>query len=82
MMQRKKSSILNKIGQPNDWSKCLQAKTGREKELEVVLQRLRGENTDISQELAEIKVAFKFLCSLMKICCVVDIAIIIGLNMK
>ncbi|XP_019078808.1 sugar transporter ERD6-like 17 isoform X3 [Vitis vinifera] len=55
MMQRKKSSILNKIGQPNDWSKCLQAKTGREKELEVALQRLRGENTDISQELAEIK---------------------------
>lgn len=31
------------------------AKTGREKELEVALQRLRGENTDISQELAEIK---------------------------
>ncbi|RVW75972.1 Pentatricopeptide repeat-containing protein, chloroplastic [Vitis vinifera] len=32
-----------------------EAKTGREKELEVALQRLRGENTDISQELAEIK---------------------------
>ncbi|KAJ9682107.1 hypothetical protein PVL29_018142 [Vitis rotundifolia] len=31
------------------------AKTGREKELEAALQRLRGENTDISQELAEIK---------------------------
>lgn len=34
----------------------LQAKNGRDKEFEASLQRLRGENADVSQELAEIRV--------------------------
>ena len=33
-----------------------QAKIGREKECEAALQRLRGENADISLEAAEIRV--------------------------
>lgn len=36
----------------------LQAKRRREEDLEDALRRLRGENTDISQESAEIKVTF------------------------
>lgn len=37
----------------------LQAKIGRERECETALQRLRGENADISQEAAEIRVSFE-----------------------
>lgn len=33
---------------------CLQAKTGKGKESEAALQRLRGANADISEEAAEI----------------------------
>jgi SP family sugar porter-like MFS transporter len=36
----------------------LQAKIGKEPELEAALQRLRGKNADISQEAADIKVTF------------------------
>ena len=36
----------------------LQAKIGKEPELEAALQRLRGKNADISQEAADIKVNF------------------------
>jgi type II secretory pathway component PulM len=39
-----------------DDSIYFQAKIGREKECEAALQRLRGENADISQEAAEIRV--------------------------
>lgn len=39
-----------------DDSIYLQAKVGREKECEAALQRLRGENADISWESAEIRV--------------------------
>ena len=66
----------------NDLCNYLQAKTEWEKELEAALQRLRRKNTDISQESAEIKVAFYILCSWMNVCCVVDIAIIICLEQK
>lgn len=34
----------------------MQAKTGREKEFEAALQRLRGKDADISLEAAEIQV--------------------------
>lgn len=36
----------------------LQAKIGKEAELEAALQRLRGKNADISQEAADIRVIF------------------------
>ena len=36
----------------------MQAKIYKEKELEAALQRLRGKNTDISHEAADIKVTF------------------------
>ena len=52
---------------PNDLCNYLQAKTGWEKELEAALQRLRRKNTDISQESAEIKVAF-YILMLMNEC--------------
>lgn len=42
----------------------VQAKIGREKDCEVALQRLRGENANISLEVAEIRVSFK-LCERM-----------------
>ena len=46
----------------NDWSNCLQAKAGKHKEVEAVLQRLRGNNVAaISEEAAEIKVIFNFV---------------------
>lgn len=41
-----------------------QAKVGREKECEASLQRLRGKNTDYSQEAAEIKVSFELNTSM------------------
>jgi hypothetical protein len=44
---------------------CLQAKRGRIKEFESALQFLRGENADISQEAADIKVILT-LSNLMK----------------
>ena len=37
----------------------LQAKIGKEKELEAALQRLRGKNVDISQEATYIRVTFQ-----------------------
>ena len=37
----------------------LQAKIGKEKELEATLQRLRGKNVDISQEATYIRVTFQ-----------------------
>jgi len=37
----------------------LQAKLGKEKELQASLQLLRGKNVDISQEAAEIVVTFQ-----------------------
>lgn len=40
------------------WYNCLQAKIGKEKEFETALQRLRGRNADISQEVADIRVNF------------------------
>jgi hypothetical protein len=40
---------------------CLQAKYGRIKEFEAVLQFLRGENADISQEAADIIVIPTFI---------------------
>ena len=40
---------------------CLQAKHGRIKEFEAVLQFLRGENADISQEAADIIVIPTFI---------------------
>jgi len=38
-----------------------QAKIGREKEVETTLRRLRGNNVDISQEAAEIRVPLSTL---------------------
>lgn len=38
---------------------CLQAKIGQEKKFEATLQRLRGKNVDISEEVSEIKVTFQ-----------------------
>ena len=40
-------------------TKSLQAKIGKEKELEATLQRLRGKNVDISQEATYIRVTFQ-----------------------
>ena len=41
-----------------DQCKYLQAKIGKEREFEAALQRLRGENADISQEAYDIKVTY------------------------
>lgn len=41
----------------------LQAKIGKEKELEAALQHLRGKNADISQEAADIRVTLGFFVS-------------------
>lgn len=44
----------------------VQAKIGKEPELEAALQHLRGKNADISQEAADIRVTFRF-CVLMRV---------------
>lgn len=48
-------------------SNLLQAKVGRHKELEGILQRLRGENTGVAQEAAEIRVTVQ-LFYMIEIC--------------
>jgi hypothetical protein len=40
----------------------LQAKIGKEPELEAALQRLRGKNADIPQEAADVKSNLPILC--------------------
>ena len=64
--QQDKTTILNismdntEIAQTNlSW---MQAKIGREKQFETALKTLRGKDTDISAEAAEIKVPYSWLC--------------------
>ena len=44
----------------------MQAKIGKERELEASLQHLRGKNADISQEVTDTIVNFQF-CVFMKV---------------
>ena len=57
MLQKIKNKII--IECAIDEYNHLQVKVGKEKELEASLRRLRGQNVDISQEAAEIRVTFQ-----------------------
>ena len=48
-------------GNGTDRYNCLQAKVGREEELETTLQLLRGKNVNISKEVADIIVNFQLI---------------------
>lgn len=51
------STPKNLVGSSTDnGSCCFQAKVGRKKEFQLALQTLRGKDTDVSREAAEIQV--------------------------